>query len=68
MCGGRRKANKTALTPSVGSVMLLQSILKNRATQTSNDLSASDHSTVLSDHAEERSVIVSDHMDEPPQL
>ncbi|NBJ80756.1 carbon storage regulator [bacterium 1XD42-94] len=62
------QTNKTALTPSVGSVMLLQSILKNRATQTSNDLSASDHSTVLSDHAEERSVIVSDHMDEPPQL
>lgn len=33
------QTNKTALTPSVGSVMLLQSILKNRTQQTADDIS-----------------------------
>ncbi len=57
------QTNKTALTPSVGSVMLLQSILKNRANQTSNDRSMSDHSAILPDHAEDHSVIPADHAD-----
>lgn len=48
------QTNKTALTPSVGSVMLLQSILKNRTQQTADDISAAKDPVTAADDTNNR--------------